>query len=522
MTVRNVVVKHLYRDSVQLMELSERLRGVKGVEDAAIVLGTNLNKRLLAERGMLTTEGEGAEEDDVIIAIKGEESAVEAAIANARNELEQSPTIEGVGVFSDLEDVLRSRDIALASISVAGKYVGEIAEELLKRGVNLFIFSDHVPLDVEVRLKKLGAERGLLVMGPEAGTSMLSGVGLGFYNEIRSGPVGIVGATGSGMQELSTLLDRAGVGVSHMIGVGGRDVRDEVGAIMTVKALKLLDEDGSTKVIGIVSKKPGTKALRAIEKFVERNVSKPVFACFLGAKVESRSIDYSSNISALALKLIAAIDSELASRRLAEIRLEAEKLSAMIRRVGTKSSGALMGFYAGGALASETLQIWRGLGIKVRSNLSGDQGRLEGENVVIDYGAEEYTEGRAHPIIDPTLRDERVVKELERGLAKAIVVDAFTGAGAPKDSLSQLAKRLSGVVEYLRETLTVVHVVGSERDPQSGQVRELERLPIVLASSNAIAAITAAAVGTGRIGELPVLADELIGGDASGRAVAEG
>lgn len=96
--------------------------------------------------------------------------------------------------------------------------------DALDAGSDVMIFSDNVPVEQEVALKQVAAQRSLLVMGPDCGTAVLDGLGLGFANVVEPGPVGLVAASGTGCQQVMALLDHAGVGVRAALGVGGRDL----------------------------------------------------------------------------------------------------------------------------------------------------------------------------------------------------------------------------------------------------------------------------------------------------------
>src|SRR5580704_9603583 len=96
------------------------------------------------------------------------------------------------------------------------------------------IFSDNVPIAEEASLKHEARERGLMVMGPDCGTAIIGGVPLAFANAVPRGDIGIIGASGTGIQEVSTLIARAGRGVRHAIGTGGRDMHAEVGGLTTL------------------------------------------------------------------------------------------------------------------------------------------------------------------------------------------------------------------------------------------------------------------------------------------------
>ena len=287
MAIKGIIKKGQYFDSVSLMNTAKAVNQLDGVQDSAVVMGTKSNKDILESSGMLLPEFTAAEDSDLLIAVKSDsESAALAALAGVDDLLKQSRKSGGPGAAF----LPRSIDGAvgqlpqanLALISVAGRYAGDEAQKALRLGLNVMLFSDNVPLEKEIELKRYAAEKGLLVMGPDCGTAIIDGVPLAFANVVDRGAVGIVAASGTGLQEVSCLISNHGAGISQAIGTGGRDVKKEVGGIMFIQALRMLARDDDTSVIVLVSKPPHPEVMERIGSEL-KGVKKPVAAVFLGA-----------------------------------------------------------------------------------------------------------------------------------------------------------------------------------------------------------------------------------------------
>src|SRR5512141_2562703 len=285
MTVKTLIKRSEYHDSVSLMLVARELSKVDGVKDAAVVMGTEANQSILADAGLLTDDAKAASPNDLVIALATSSDAIaEAALQKAEALLKQKTTSAQPGEFKPrtIRGALSSNPAAnVAVISVAGRYAADEAWDALSHGLHVLLFSDNVSLEDEIALKKYAREHGLLLMGPGAGTTILNGVALGFANVLPQGPVGIVSAAGTGLQEVSTQLARYGVGITQGIGVGGRDLKKEVGGIMMLEALKALQQDEATKVLVLISKPPAQEVVRLILDQVAAS-AKPTVICFLG------------------------------------------------------------------------------------------------------------------------------------------------------------------------------------------------------------------------------------------------
>jgi FdrA protein len=344
-----------------------------------------------------------------------------------------------------------------------------VAEQALRRGLHVFCFSDNVPLADEIRLKRLAVRHGLLFMGPDCGTAVLDGVPLGFANVLRPGPVAVVAASGTGAQEVSCLLDAAGAGVSQIVGVGGHDLSAEVGGLMTGLALDLVAADPATELVVVVSKPP---APQVAERLVERlaNLGKPAVACLVGADDADGPVPVRGTLEGGALAAAALLGADLGP---------GTDAPAVASRAGT-----VLGLYTGGTLAGEAEVVLRRAGVPAE---------------VVDFGADEYTAGRPHPMIDPAARAEHVAAAGRRGDVGVLLVDCVLGHGSSPDPATPLAEAVATACREAsrdgRDLLVVGSVTGTEGDPQglAGQRRILREAGVVVLPSNAAAARYAAA-----------------------------
>ncbi len=285
LAIQTLVKRSEYYDSVTLMLVAKEISHMAEVDDAAVVMGTEANKGLLKNAGLLTPEAEAASPNDLVIAVKGAQAALGKILAEAEKLLHKKQTEPATSEFrpKTLGGAIKANPGAnVAVISVAGRYAAAEAWEALSHGLHVLLFSDNVSLEDEIALKRYAVEHGLLLMGPGAGTAILNGVALGFANVVPKGPVGIVAAAGTGLQEVSSLLAKYGVGLSQGIGTGGRDLKEEVGGLMMLAGLRALQDDPDTKVIVLVSKPPSASV--ASKMLEQAGLSeKPTVVCFLGA-----------------------------------------------------------------------------------------------------------------------------------------------------------------------------------------------------------------------------------------------
>ena len=470
------VVRNRYVDSVRLMQVAQAVRSRDGVRACEILAGTPANLELLAGLEVSADAAPG----DVVIAVEspggagGALDAVERELASTAGG--GAPAGVAVAPPRSLGAAARVLDGAnLALISLPGEYAVLEAHRALTAGMHVFLFSDHVSAADEVALKRRGAERGLLVMGPGCGTAMLGQVGLGFANEVRSGPIGIVAAAGTGAQEAAVLLDAAGTGVSHIVGVGGRDLSASVGGIMFREGMRLLAADDETETLLLVSKPPAREVVDGLGS-VDVD-GRRVIAAFVGWEGGDAPFEVHPTLEAGAFAA-AGVEAPGA----AELHAQIDRLP----RPGPEST--LLGLYSGGTLAAEAATILEPVLGRIGGNAGG--GGQDGHRL-FDLGEEEYTQGRPHPMVDlePRLRMLRgAVADPRVG---CVLLDVVTGHGSHADPAGGLAEPLAALA---RDRPVIAHVCGTPADPQDARRQEtvLRDSGVVVAPSNAVAARLAA------------------------------
>jgi len=485
--VINAVKSSFYMDSVALMRCSKDIAGREGIEEAALMMGTPANRQILADAGLLAADGEAASAGDLVIGIRAlNADSADQALAAAEAFLEQpARSVEAVEGWQPktLRAGLKAMpDANLALISVPGDYAAGEARKALNRGLNVMIFSDNVPIEAEIALKQQGRELGLLVMGPDCGTAIINDVPLAFANRVPSGKIGIIGASGTGIQEISCLIARGGGGISHAIGVGGRDLKAEVGGITTLMAIDQLDADPRTDHIVLVSKPAAsTVAARVAARIGES--SKTFTVCFLGGD----DVDLPANAKT-ARTLRDAARLALGQTPMDESgALRANSLDGA-NVVGERTE--IRGLFAGGTLCAEAQLIMRDAGLPVASNVSINgvaEASDEEQNAhrLFDLGDDRYTQGRPHPMIDPAVRDDGLGKALADPKVGVVLLDVVLGYGGHPDPAGHLADTLSALSSEGR--LIVASVTGTDDDPQmrARQVDKLERVGVRIAFSNA-------------------------------------
>ena len=506
MTVKALVKTSQYYDSVSLMLVARELSKLDGVDDAAVVMATEANKSILAVAGLLTEDVSSASANDLVIAVSADDSeSADAALQTAEGLLQAKVAPAGNGGYrpKTIRGALSSHpDANVAVISVAGRYAADEAWQALIRGLHVLLFSDNVSLADEIALKQYAREHSLLMMGPGAGTALLNGAALGFANAVPSGPVGIVSAAGTGLQEVSTLLARLGVGITQGLGTGGRDLKREVGGIMMLAAIQALQQDPATQVIVLVSKPPSDEVAAAILEQAALS-DKPTVVCFMGAdtqtraQLSARTLQEAAWLAAHASAAdIGTVDSLLASGN-AHLLEQAKQLKTRLQ----PEQRYLRGLFSGGTLCYEAQVVWRDmLSDPVHSNapLSGglvlpDSSHSQAHTAV-DLGEEEFTIGRPHPMIDNDLRVRRLLQEARDPQVGVIMLDVVLGYGAHPDPASELVPAIQTALNQAqgagRDLIIIANVTGTEADPQvrSQQVAALERAGVIVCESNAAAA----------------------------------
>ena len=501
------VLKNQYHDSVVLMRAARALKQEPQVEDAAYMMGTEANKDLLKQGELLDSTSQSARPNDLIIAVRAEDASPE--ILDFAEELlsghRPSEKTENGGPKT-LRSVVRAHPEAnIAVISVAGAYAAREAREALVGGLNVLLFSDNISLEDELGLKRLAVQRGLLLMGPGAGTAILNGVGFGFANQVPDGEIGIVSAAGTGLQEVSTLLARENLGISQAIGTGGRDLSQSIGGLMFFASLDALGADPQTKLIILISKPPDPQI--AAELFARAGrVQKPVVLCLLGAdrpKSMGDNLHFTRTLEecGLTAQVIYTKSPEKITERITatygQLHQKADKLKVSL----SPNRKYLRALYSGGTLCYESQVIWQEiLKEPVLSNAPLDQqnhlpdAACSQGHTAVDLGEEEFTLGRPHPMIDNELRIQRMAQEAADPQTAVILLDVVLGYGVHPDPAGELSDAIQAIQVDHPEVFWVCSVTGTEADPQvrSQSIAKLEEAGVIVCGSNAQAARLAA------------------------------
>ena len=481
--------KGAYVDSVTLMQVSKRVGALPGVNAALVAMSTDLNLELAAGMGFEVPAGLGPNE--MLVALDADS---EDALAAARVEVDAAlaassrPPAGGFGSAPEPATVaaatrMMDPETSVALVSTPGQYAFADALDAVDAGLHTMVFSDNVPLDQEIALKRYAAGRGLLVMGPDCGTAVVGGVGLGFANVVRPGPVGIVAASGTGAQHLMALLDGAGVGVSHCLGVGGRDLSAEVAGRSTLAALDLLDADEATSLVVVVSKPPAAAVAARVREHAA-SLSTPVVFGLLGAG--------QPDLTATAAAVVESAGGTWAAPE------------HWTGEVATgRPGGFLRGLFAGGTLCDEAMLIASASLGRVASNIPLDPAWALGDSLAsdghtfVDFGDDRLTRGRPHPMIDGSIRVDRLLAEVDDPTAGVLLLDVVLGHGAADDPAAELAPALLRARDA--GVPVVVSVVGTRDDPQDlrAQVAALSGAGAWVFLSNAAAARCALDLVTG-------------------------
>jgi len=492
-TVVNEVRRGFYLDSVALMRLSRTLSEREGVCEAALMMGTPANKQLMADAGLLPASGVEVTGGDLVIGIRAADArTADLALAEARDSLDRPLSAHGnAGAWQprSLQAAVKAApESNLALVSVPGSFAVAEARKAIRNGLHVMIFSDNVDLEEEAALKREAAGLGRLIMGPDCGTAIIGGTPLAFANAVPRGSIGIVAASGTGMQEVACLIARQGQGISQAIGVGGRDLSETVGGVSTLMALDALDADAQTRHIVFISKPPtASVAARVMERIAAS--AKQFTVCLVGGG----DLQVPGNaVMAVTLKEAAALACGGAG-----VIPPFDAASAAAPLPANRST--VRGLFCGGTLCAEAQWIFKAGGVAVASNAPiPGVARTDGSgktHSMIDLGADEYTSGRPHPMIDPGVRDQAMRRALESDHVGVVLVDVIIGYGAHTDPAGHLAGVIAGHPSKAMPTI-IASLTGTEDDPQrrSVQIAKLEAAGVLVAPCNADAAALALAM----------------------------
>ncbi len=500
---RVLIERNRYFDSVFLMRISHELKQLPDVGQAIVAMGTPANLENLTDAGFVFDDATGEVfPQDLVIAI---DAASEEAIDEANDHLRlllTGPTIEGESTSGGPrpmtigEAVEIDPETNLALISVPGTYAAREARHALQRGLHVMLFSDNVSVDEEMALKDEAIERGLLLMGPDCGTAILSGAPLGFANVVRRGPIGIVGASGTGIQEISSLVDRLGGGISQAIGTGGRDLSSDIGGRMTLFGIDALANDPSTEVIVVVSKAPAPCLIPTILNRLEAS-GKPSIVQFVGWDPAKADPAWLESPAVFAATLAEAAEQACA---VAGLPAASKPSEPCLPDLAPSAVQQIRGLFCGGTLAQEAWSLLHSAGTNVFSNVSFEPkkkveaGTDVSGHVIWDLGDDAFTVGKPHPMIEPSLRDDEVAHAGADRNIGIVLVDCVLGYGAHPDPAGSLADAAHHAIDAAREDgrdlLVIASVTGTDTDPQNRtqQVVTLTDAGILVAPSNADAA----------------------------------
>lgn len=480
------VHKNAYYDSVSLMIISKEVKKLSGVREALVGMGTELNREIARNIGLAGEGFDAVTANDFFVAADCEGEDPFAAVTSKVEELlgKRAERRKADHYPHTLEGALKLEPgLNMAVISLPGRYAHQVARSCLERDINVMLFSDNVTIEEERDLKEYAASKELLVMGPDCGTAIVSGTPLAFANVVKSGDIGMVCASGTGAQEVSSLIDQLGGGISQLLGTGGRDLRMEIGGRMMELGMSALIRDPKTKVLVLVSKPPAPEIARRI---LDRAAAggKPTVVCFIGgnpAEIEARGLWAALSLEDAAHKAVALSQGRkpedftgfaMGGRR-------AEELAASETARMALGQKFVRGLYTGGTLCDEAMKlmisslghIWSNIPLYPEDRLDNARSAPGREHTFLDFGDDEFTLGRPHPMIDPSLRCERVVAEAADPAAAVLLVDCVIGYGShedPAEELSQAIRAAKGLCAKEGRYLAVVaSVCGTEGDPQS-------------------------------------------------------
>lgn len=569
--VSHVVIKpNFYRDSLQLMKISEKLRQSSGVSEASIVMATETNKGVLIRLGFSPSLIEQANESDMIIAVRAkDQQSIDLAseqigkLFESTNEEEDRLESRDQEKTTDIDLALRKMPgTNLVLLSIPGEYVKDISYKLIEQGIHQQIFSDHVPVEDELKIKKQAMTKGVLILGPGAGTSIINGRGIGFSNTISVGPVGIVAAAGTGLQEVVCLLDQCGIGVKHGLGVGGNDPKDKVGGIMMLECMKILEKEDDIKVVAIISKPPSPSVEQKIMEYVIGNGTKKYVLAFIGGQLtaagkkeqhqqqeqeqekEQHSLtegfhspapssanttttprhtttadgDHHTGIlkvnslASCVLAIANALGNQQLQKATSQLYMQPEELVNLLQREWSKlqsNQKYIRALYTGGTFTYEAQVILRDIidtGLLLHSNAPIEQiKKLQDsfkseKHSIIDLGEEEFTKGRPHPMIDPTIRKLRILEEAKDPEVSVILLDFVLGYGSNPDPVGAVIDELQAAKEIAHKQghylPVITHVCGTKNDIQGYErsISKLHSVGCIVMPTNALAVIASALI----------------------------
>ena len=499
------IEKNKYVDSLETLFTTGVLNDQKGIEVGYVNMANKALKDALKAEGMLTPEIEVLSDSDFVIVAKCDsQSSFNDALSIINKDIHGEEKESKKAYSSTLEAVSNHKEANLCSIAVPGEYALEEVEKALDLGLHCVVFSNNVPLEDERKMKEKAREKGLLCMGPDCGVANINGAALVLASINNRGPFGICGATGTGIQHVAAILHECGTGVSQTIGTGGNDLKEQVGGIMMQMGIEALEADKDTKYIILISRKPSDSVLEPIFQKIEK-CTKPVVVFFMGCdkeSVEKRGGIFASNLDDCAEKALNLIGKTYKKETEEEIREIAEKATEGM----SSSQKYLRGLYTGGTYMDEAMRAMTGVIGDIYSNAPLEERlRLQNstvtrENSCIDYGEEEFTQGRPHPAIDPSIRKPFILKEaLDKNVAVIILDFILTPPGHMDPCgyvLDDVKKAMKEAEREGRKLAVIGVILGTDSDIQNKneQVKKMREAGVIVAKTNYSAALIASEI----------------------------
>ncbi|KGQ43042.1 acyl-CoA synthetase FdrA [Gallibacterium anatis] len=496
MAIQYSILPNLYQDSVSLMQISAKLLQIEGITQASVVMGTPANLARLLEAEFPPIN---AKPNDLIIAVKGRKEECEKAINFAKQSFfscsEQTTTnSEKTQIVSLSNAVEKNTALNLALISVPGEYAAAEAIKALNTGLNVMLFSDNVSLQEEKQIKRLAQQKDKLVMGPDCGTAIINGIPLGFANIVRKGHIGIVAASGTGLQEVTCGIDKLGEGISQAIGTGGQDLHQEIGGLSMQYAMNLLARDSYTEVIVLISKPPASDIANVIKKQAEQ-INKPVVIHFLGQSPDANSgsnLYYAETLAHTAEVAVALLRKQ---RIPSYIPPSFPTYQYSLKR----EQKYLRGVFSGGTFCFEAQQILHKAGLPLYSNTPIDEATMLKEinrstqHTLLDLGDDFFTQGKPHPMIDPTLRNQRLLQEGMDPEVAVLLFDLILGYGSNLNPMETLLPILQKIRQQNSPPYLIAHICGTAQDVQDKFLiqKQLQDMGVLIANNNAESAYMA-------------------------------
>lgn len=501
------VIKNSYYDSVTLMSTTVTIKKDLGLNDLVMFMGTDMNKDMIKAVGLYHESLDDAKPNDLMLAIDMNDSIDDwvgevIKLLNSKKKVDNSKSEQKLHTIKQAKEVL---DGNIAVISVPGIYASHEAFKALDENMHVMMFSDNVSVEDEIALKDYAIQKDLLVMGPDCGTAIINGKGLCFANQVKRGPIGLVAASGTGLQEVTVIIDRFGGGITQAIGVGGRDLSEAVGGRMMLKGIDALAEDEETKVIVLISKPPHQTVF---DKMLNRlkTITKPVVLCLLDAHFDEK-MKHVSFVSSLTDAAIEAL--KLVGIQAPDLLSFDDSLKNQMKIVKSEllpTQTKIKGLFCGGTLTAETLAILRPLVGHVTSNVAKKTDekmkdpRISSGHNLVDLGDDIFTQGKPHPMIEPSIRIDRIIQEARNPETAVILLDFELGLGSHEDPVGitlpgiEEARRIA--LKDHRKPAFVGYVCGTEQDEQNLHQSEqlLKTAGVIVAKTNAQAAMIAASL----------------------------